>query len=236
MKRTLFGFTSAALLATGSAFAAPLASDDFSYADGSLVPNGGWATHSGTAGDLLVASGAAVVQHGTPSEDANLGFGDNTTGILKATFDVVVDDNTAIGGSDFEYFAHFSDGGTSNFKSRLSLTSATTTGDYSFGIASGSSTEEATTVADFNYGDTVSVMLFFNLDTGIGSATIGGETITGTGIFAGETLSAFALRQSDSSNNETITVDNLVIENIPEPSSLALLGLGGLLIARRRRG
>ncbi|MFI4860660.1 MAG: PEP-CTERM sorting domain-containing protein [Phycisphaerales bacterium JB063] len=31
------------------------------------------------------------------------------------------------------------------------------------------------------------------------------------------------------------TVDNVAIETIPEPGSLALLGLGGLLIARRRR-
>ena len=33
-----------------------------------------------------------------------------------------------------------------------------------------------------------------------------------------------------------IRVDNIALDAVPEPGSLALLGLGGLLIARRRRG
>ena len=41
----------------GNANAAILVTDTFSYPDGSLVPNGGWANHSGVAGDLMVASG-----------------------------------------------------------------------------------------------------------------------------------------------------------------------------------
>jgi hypothetical protein len=52
-------------------------------------------------------------------------------------------------------------------------------------------------------------------------------------------LDSFALRQSDSSSNETITVDNLVITTsvmaVPEPSSFALLGLVGMAGAIRRR-
>ena len=47
--------------------AAIIVSDDFSYPDGSLVGNGGCVSHSGTAGDLMVVNGQAVVQHGVPS-------------------------------------------------------------------------------------------------------------------------------------------------------------------------
>ena len=63
----------------------------------------------------------------------------------------------------------------------------------------------------------------------------------------GDTVTQFALRQSDSSQNETVTVDNLVIGQtfqdvvtpftpVPEPSGLLVLGLFGFAgLARRRR-
>jgi hypothetical protein len=79
------------------------------------------------------------------------------------------------------------------------------------------------------------VTLSYDFATKIGSVTAGGDTA-----FADADTEAsfdsFALRQSSSSSDETISVDNLVIDVVPEPGSLALLGLGSLLIARRRRG
>ncbi|MFN3165531.1 MAG: PEP-CTERM sorting domain-containing protein [Phycisphaeraceae bacterium] len=36
--------------------------------------------------------------------------------------------------------------------------------------------------------------------------------------------------------SEAVALDNITVTSIPEPTSLALLGLGGLLVARRRRG
>ncbi|NDV63063.1 PEP-CTERM sorting domain-containing protein [Puniceicoccales bacterium CK1056] len=224
-----------------------IAADNFDRADGSLTassptpgPGSVWTSHSGTAGDLLISSGAAVVQHGVPSEDTHIRFAAQSTGVLSAVFDISVNDDAVIGGTDFEYFAHFMTEGSFNFRSRVDVQAPTGAGDYTLGIASGSSTAEATLTTDFSFNTPVTVTLAFDLDTGIGSLTVGAETIVGTGIFLGENLDSFALRQSDSSNNETITVDNLVITGavVPEPSTYAaLIGLLalGLVMVRRRK-
>ena len=51
----------------------------------------------------------------------------------------------------------------------------------------------------------------------------------------GNTLDLRITYQLDS-GDEDISIDNVSVTGVPEPTSLALLGLGGLLIARRRRG
>jgi hypothetical protein len=235
----IVGVAASCLLAVRSS--ANLVNDDFNRRDGSLVgtaptpgPGGVWASHSGTLGDLLLSSGQAVVQHGIPSEDAHTLFADQTTGILSAMFDITVNDERIIGGTDSEYFAHFMEEGfTTSYRSRLDIVPANAGGDYTLGISTGSGTAEAIFPTDFSYGAPVNVTLSFDFAAGLSSVTVGGTTITSTTVYAGETLNAFALRQSDSSNNETILVDNLVV--IPEPASLSLIGLvtGGIYFARR---
>lgn len=236
----------AGLCLTFSQVNADLVVDNFNRPDGPLTgtlptpgPGGVWTNHSGTAGDLLISGGEAVIQHGVPSEDTHTAFAGQTTGTLFASFDVRVEDDAPIGGSDAEYFAHFMRDGSNVYRARLDVVAGTQGGDYTFGISSGSSTAEAIFGTDFNFGDVVNVGLGFDLDTGIGSLTIGGTTINGTGIFLDQDLDSFALRQSDSTNNETIFIDNLVVTNlnaIPEPGSLGIIGLIGIagLIRRRR--
>ncbi len=230
----------ASVMANNGAASTVLVSDDFTYNNGSLVTEAGWISHSGNAGDLLISGNEVVVQHGAPSEDAHVQFALQSTGVLTASFDIVVnDDNSPIASSDFEYFAHFMTDGSFNFRSRLDVQSPNAVGgDYTLGISSASSTAEATLTTDFNFGDVVPVTISFDLDTGTGSLTAGGQTVTGSAQGA-QSLDSFALRQSDSSSNETITVDNLVITTsvmaVPEPSSFALLGLVGMAGAIRRR-
>ncbi len=59
-------------------------------------------------------------------------------------------------------------------------------------------------------------------------------------LFAGQSGSTLDIRVSwagNPSGSEPQGIDNITINGVvPEPGSLALLGLGGLLIARRRRG
>lgn len=191
-------------------------SDGFDYADGSLIGNGLWSSHSGTAGDFQVVSGQGVVQHGAPSEDVNIEF-TSVTGDVYYSFDFSVDDpGNAIGtnGTDFEYFAHLMNGG-SNFSARMDIVAPNTTGDYTVGISSGTSTAEATWATDLVFGTTYRVTVRFNQDNSETQLWIDANAETDTSISGtsggAQTVNQFAFRQSDSSENETIRVDNLVL-------------------------
>lgn len=222
---------SVATLAT-QAMAQPylIASDNFDRPDGSLTgstptpgPGSDWTSHSGTLGDLLISSGQAVVQHGAPSEDTHVVFTAQDTGVLYATFDITVNDDTIIGqtatsnGTDFEYFAHFLNDPSNNFTARLDIVAPNDTGDYTLGIATTSGTAEATFATDFSFGVTYTVTLAYDFGTGLASVTAGGTTITSTTAGTVTSLDSFAFRQSDSTNNETILVDNLEIYGNTEP-------------------
>ena len=191
-------------------FGQVIIAEDFSYADGSLVPNGGWANESGTVGDLLISSGEAVIQHGTPSEDATIAF-DSGTGDVFVGFDFSVDDLGApyTGGTDFEYFAHI------DFKARLDVQAGANGGDFTVGISSGSSTAEATWAADLTFGQMYRAILKFDQVTGVAQLWINPTASSDTSISGSEsgpaTVLNFDLRQSDSSENETIRFDDLMI-------------------------
>ena len=209
MKKLYFLFI--ALFITSLSFGQVLASDDFTYPDGALVPNGGWTNQSGTAGTLLVTSGEAVITHDGGSEDTELVFAtDLTSGTITANFDIRVTAPAAMTGTDFEYFAHFSDDTGFNFRTRIDIIAPTGAGDYTIGLSATSSTNDASLTTDFSFGATVAVEIAFNIDTGVASLTVGSETVTSAGSM-GETLDSFNLRQSSSSSDETIFMDNLVI-------------------------
>ncbi|WP_115461033.1 T9SS type A sorting domain-containing protein [Winogradskyella aurantiaca] len=199
------------LFTTLLSFGQVIVAESFSYPDGSLVPNGGWLNSSGAEGDLLVESGKAVVQHGTPSEDVEITFS-AVNGDIYAGFDFSVDDLGAPysdAGTDFEYFAHFS------FRAQMDIVPPTGGGDYSVGISSDDNTAEDVWATDLTYGVTYRAIIRFNQDTGTATLwidpTMSSDTsITGSpdGAFS---VTSFDLRQSDSDENETIRVDDLMI-------------------------
>ncbi|BDS05982.1 hypothetical protein NT6N_10220 [Oceaniferula spumae] len=236
----------APLVLSHLATASVLVSDNFDYTDGSLVPNGGWANHSGTVGDLLVAGGQAVVQHGTPSEDANLAF-TPTAGKLYYGFDFSVGDLGApYSGVDNEYFAHFKDDAFA-FRARMDILEPSAGGDFSVGISSDSSTAEGVWATDLTYDTFYRAIVEYDQVAGVAKMWINAALETDTSVSgavgSADAMTQFALRQSDSSENETITVDGLVVGTafsdvvnpVPEPSSFALLGLAGLAAMLRRR-
>lgn len=207
----------AMLLVAAGANAAVIASDTFSYPDGPLVGNSTWFNHSGTEGDLLVFNGQAVVEHGVPSEDATLPLALPNGGDVYFAFDFSVDDIGApYAGTDFEYFAHFKDDGF-NFRARFDVQAPTAAGDYTVGISSIGSTADATWPVDLTYGVVYRVIARYNQDTNIAQMWIDASIDSDLSIMGddesdpGTVITGFALRQSDSDENETIRVDNLVI-------------------------
>jgi len=209
-------FSVAAFAFASTASAQVIRCDSFSYPDGSLVPQGTWANHSGTAGDFQILSGQAVVQHGTPSEDVNIAF-TPVAGKVFFGIDFSVDD---LGGpwlgTDTEYFAHFKDSGFA-FRARFDVVQALNGGDFSVGIASDDSTADAIWATDLSFGVTYRAIASYDQVTNQAELWINPTTSASTSILGdldgnpGNSMSAFALRQSDSDMNETLRIDNLVV-------------------------
>jgi len=248
MKRVLTYLTCIAVLSfTSSVQGDVITFDNFNYPDGPLVGNGGWTNHSGTAGDLLVSSGQVVVQHGTPSEDANLAFSP-VSGNIYYGLDFSVSSSGQILGTDNEYFAHFRDG--NNFAARLDVVPALNGGDFTVGIASDESTADSIWTTDLVFGTTYRAVVRYDQDLNIAELWIDAVTSSDTSILGedradpGDSVVSFALRQSDSDLNETVFVDGLVVGTtfedvvraVPEPTTLGVLAmLAGVGFIRRRR-
>lgn len=250
MKKSLssIAIISVLVAASSTAYGQVIAFDNFDYADGSLVPNGGWANHSGNAGDLLVSGGQVVVQHGTPSEDAHMGFS-GVSGNVFYGIDFSVNASGNITGTDHEYFAHFRQSGTNNFSARLDVVAGTSGGNYTVGIASDESTADAIWATDLRFGVTYRAVVRYDQDANIAELWIDASLSSDSSILGedrpdpGDPVDQFSLRQSDSDLNETVTVDGLVIGNsfddvanpVPEPATMIALGIGAAALLRRRR-
>ncbi|WP_299116315.1 T9SS type A sorting domain-containing protein [uncultured Winogradskyella sp.] len=198
------------ILISTASFGQVILAEDFSYPDGSLVANSAWVNTSGTAGTFLANSGQAVIlQDNSAPEDVAIDF-TSVAGDIYAGFDFSVDDLGApISGTDFEYFAHF------DFRARLDIQAPNNTGDFTVGIASNSSTGEVSWANDLDFGVTYRAILKFDQTGGTAQLWINPvndmSTSISSTVSAPLSVSQFEFRQSNSSGDETVRVDNLML-------------------------
>lgn len=224
---------------TGTAMAVTPFTEDFSYPDGSLVPNGGWVSHSGTTGQVQVSSGAISLVQGSQSEDVSRSFG-SPLGAGETVFfgfDVTM---SGSGPATDTYFAHVKNSGTF-FSSRIFVSSPNAGGDYSYGF-SASSTIAGEWSTDFSYGSTQRVIASYDFDTGainlwINASSMGDPSLSFFG-FAGDAMEFIAFREA--AGNTVQVIDNVAVgstfaEVVPTPGAAALMGIAGLASVRRRR-
>jgi hypothetical protein len=108
----------ALLVMAAPAFAADILNETFTYANGALVPNGGWATFSGSGTDIQVVGGKILGINTNAPDDAKTFAARDTFNCTYACFQVTIPTpatTPVVNG----YFAMFKDAGTSNFVSRL---------------------------------------------------------------------------------------------------------------------
>lgn len=237
-------FKSRFLIATGlmmigtSASATIIAQEDFSYADGTLDGNGvagagwvaGWSPTFGGTGSITISGGAVTDSAATRRVSRSL---TDTQG---------VDGTSVFIGLDHEFGTlysaiEFSLGSTADINFRLQANTTTSlealnAGGDILSFANGAGIQRYVIQIDYGVGDVDTATLFEN------GVSLGSISTTEADGFAFNQIS-FGTFTDDGSHDYT---DNIVIAttfeeaNVPEPTSLALLGLGGLLIARRRRG
>jgi len=232
-----------------------LVNDSFTYANGNLVtqdpPIGGaWAAHSGAASvPVQVTGGAAVIAQGAGSrEDVNTAFEGGETASAGETFYAAFDLTIADPAATIVdvNFAHFL-AGTTTFDGRLWVTAPTTAG-YRLALSNDNSITDAdgeVRTADLAFGTTYRVVTSYNFDAKTSSIWIDPTTstapLTATDPGFSDAVASYAFRQA--AGNTTQTVDNLIVATtpeevgvtVPEPTSLAAVGLGAMALLRRRR-
>ncbi|MBD3274650.1 MAG: PEP-CTERM sorting domain-containing protein [Candidatus Marinimicrobia bacterium] len=232
MKKTLVVLTVLAVLKMVNATV--LVQDNFDYPNGSLTANTAWTDHSGTTGQMQVVGGQVSIVDGE-SEDVNTQFNEVASGALYAGFDVRITD----AGTD-EYFFHFKPSSGYYYRSRLFAIADGTGYKFAIGYNSGDPQYATFTNTVFALNETYRVVVGVDFDNEESTLSVVGieSGLSATYTYGVDPMNAVAFRQSGGTGDAL--VDNLIVadnyaEAVPEPMTVALLGLGGLLVNSRRR-
>ena len=228
---TTFAMIALAFAAATPSMAASLVFDTFSYNNGDLVPNGGWANYSGATTDIQVASGHARIVPAAANDDHILFTPQATTVKTYACFDVTVE--PFINQPKPVYFAELKDAGAANLVSRVYVLPLAA-GGWTFGLSHSST---SATVGVVPWGTALSsgvqYHLVINYDPNNRSSTLWvnptnelSPSVTDVNAsFTEVALDHFGLRESSSAStlppaqttafagsaNAIISVDNLGI-------------------------
>lgn len=221
---TLLSLTSMFFLANAQT---QVVNETFTF-NGALKDNG-WASHSGTAGQLL-ADGSKVNLVAGNGEEVNKAFSAdyviNPAQLNKTeyTFTLNVPSQTGLAGSNSgaEYFLMLSsqsgNSGVSNFYGRLFIKKGSGAG-YVLGISNNPSTGVYSTV-ELPVATDVSVKVAFSVSGGISTLTLtinNGTPITSISAVAPTVLKSVVIRQAGSATAGTgnVSIDNLVVTTYP---------------------
>jgi hypothetical protein len=225
-----------------NASATTLFSDDFNYSNGSL------ANHSATAtqtGQVDVAS-SQVNLTATEAEDVSATITGSPYAAGTLYYSLLVNFSILPAGTG-GYFAHFGDT-TTGFRARLFATTVgAAPGFYRLAINNGSTPISATFATDLSLGSSYQAVVRYDLTAVATTLWVNpflesDPSVSASDVVTGISVSRMALRQSTATGNGmgTLTADNVrvatsFVEVVPEPSILALAGLGGLLLIQKFR-
>ncbi len=190
---------------------------------------------------------ATLDQSAGSGEDVSLVFaaqGAADTTYAKFDFNVNMADLSVLDGQGL-YFTHFKDA-TTAFRARTGVVVPTGGGDYGLAIHADNADLGAGSSwgSDLSFDTWYTAVISWNASSGesklwVNPVNMASTSVSHTGTLTGTLIEAYSLRQS---NDYTgfINIDNVVVgmtfdDVIPEPASLALLSLGGLMMLARRR-